>query len=156
MARLKRKLNWFTSIEKLTDNKSIQCRLILWRVNFAELKNNWLFGRDKVVKYVCQIKEKTTRLSHAHNIYLGQLFTGGVFKLTIWLVFYLSLFFFLIKTYSENQVFLGYILALSIEGCFEDWWGDSEVKNLFLIIIFVVLFATRSYCNKKKDYLVST
>lgn len=142
--RLQRKLSWFTSIEKLTNNKSIQCRLNLWQENFLDFDNQWLFGRKEIKNFDCVTKDKTNSLEHAHNIFLQQLFTGGVFKLVIWLVFYLSLFFFLIKTYAENQVFLGYFLALFFEGLLEYWWGDSEVRNIFLIMMFCVLLVTRA------------
>jgi O-antigen ligase len=141
--RLQRKLSWFTSIEKLTNNKSIRCRLSLWQENFLDFENKWLFGRKEIKNFDCVTKDKINSLEHAHNIFLQQLFTGGIFKLAIWLVFYLSLFFFLIKTYSENQVFLGYFLALFFEGLLEYWWGDSEVRNIFLIMMFCALLATR-------------
>lgn len=145
--RMKRKVSWFSSFEKLTTNKSIQCRVGLWQANFKDFDKVIFFGRDELVDYSCVIKDKATILPHAHSIYLQPLFKGGVFKLLIWLGFYMSLLFFLLKTYAENQVFLGYFIALSTEGIFEYWWGDSEVKNLFLAIMFFIVINT-SYRQK--------
>lgn len=143
--RIKRKLTWFTSIEKLTSNRSIQCRIGLWQANFKNFDQVLLFGRNEVTKYTCEINDKAPVLSHAHNIYLQPLFEGGVFKLILWLSLYLGIMFALIRTYSENQVFLGYFYALSVEGLFEYWWGDSEVKTVFLILMFSAIITSNHF-----------
>lgn len=134
--RIERKLKWFTSFEKLTTNKSISCRYAIWQLNLDALKTNLWLGLGSVVKYECKIKDDSSTLSHMHNIFLQKLIEGGLVKLVIWFSFYICMFWTLLKNNKQNYLpMLCILIALSLEGLLENWWGDSEVVQLMLLTL---------------------
>lgn len=146
--RIERKLKWFTSIEKLTTNKSISCRYEIWKQNLNALRSHVVFGIGKVISYECKIKNESTQLTHMHNIYLQKIVSNGLVGFTIWLTLYLLIIGkLLIKTeygsfgaaLENNLAGLCIMIGLSTEGLLENWWGDSEVLYLMMLVMAIFL-----------------
>ncbi len=132
--RFRRKFAKLLEPSSLLGTNSMQCRLELWQQNlqaWALNKSNslWL-GLGEVIPYLCM----DTKLTHMHNIFLQQLVRKGIVGFSTWLAFYLWSFVELIKRKS-SVAFIAAFIAISIEGCFENWWGDAEVLSGFLMIL---------------------
>jgi O-antigen ligase len=137
--RIERKLKWFTSVDRLTANRSISCRYEIWKLNIEQFQKNPILGNKNIIPYKCVIKEKTAVLKHTHNIYLQKLAEGGLVKFFAWFLFYLAIGYYLLRLANQgNPAGFGFYLALSVEGILENWWGDSEVLAIFL---FMVIFS---------------
>jgi O-antigen ligase len=140
--RIKRKIDRLSSFDNLLQNKSIKCRFEIWKINYQLWLEKPILGLKKIMPYKCVISptKPPVRLSHAHNIYLQNLFNGGLVRFGAWIVFYLLLLVYLIKNWSLRTLpfFCGY-LALSLEGFFENWWGDSEVLTLFFLMMLIFI-----------------
>jgi len=113
-------------------------RFKLWKVALALWKKNILFGVGKFPVYIHKpIGGAVQHLTHAHNIYLQMLVTNGL----IGLLAYLNLLFsFLLialrnlKNKTASVILISIIISFLVEGIFEFFWGDSEVR--YLIIYF--------------------
>lgn len=137
--RIERKVKWFSSIERLTTNRSISCRYEVWKLNIEQFKKNPILGNKKIIPYECVIKDKVNKLRHTHNIYLQKLVEGGVVKFVTWFAFYLMAGIYLFSLIKKSgPAGFCFFLAISIEGFLENWWGDSEVLAIFF---FMVIFA---------------
>ncbi len=129
-------------------------RLKLWGIAFSIWKRNILFGSGKfpVVAYQAADYFPIEYLKHAHNIYLQVLVTNG---LTGFLGF-INLFYAILKSvvYSlkSNKYassLMSVLLAFLIEGIFECFWSDSEVRYLLLYFIGFVLANSLELSSKK-------
>ncbi len=114
-------------------------RFKLWEIALGLWKKNILFGTGKFPPYVHVPAGggQVQHLTHAHNIYLQILVTNGL----IGLIAYLNLIFsFLLiairnlKNKTASVILISIIASFLIEGIFEFFWGDSEVR--YLIIYF--------------------
>ena len=128
----------------LPKDKMPNIRLKLWGIALSIWKRNVLFGSGKfpVVSYEISDYLPIKYLTHAHNVYLQILVTSG---LTGFLSF-INLFFSFIVVISGNikankysYSLISILLAFAIEGIFEYFWGDSEVRYLLLYYIGFVL-----------------
>gem|GEM_PF-5875939 len=132
--RFRRKFVKLLEPSSLLGTNSMQCRLDLWQQNITawlNAKNSALyFGLGEVMPLIC----KETQLNHMHNIFLQQLIRKGLLGLASWLAFYLWSFVELIKRRS-SIAFIAAFIAISIEGLFENWWGDTEVLSGFLFML---------------------
>lgn len=136
--RLKRKILKVLSPDKIFSNKSMLCRETLWQENLDlwRSKLDYVFlGLGKIQPLECM----NSTLTHMHNIYLQQLCKKGIFAFSSWMLFNLGLVYSLIKRIPHGALaFLCAFIAISCEGLFENWWGDSEVLCAFM---FTMLFA---------------
>jgi len=149
--RIKTKIDRLSSFEHLVENKSIQCRFEIWKINYLLWLEKPILGLKKIMPYNCVLSSKrpATRMTHAHNIYLQNLFHGGLVRFTAWIIFFLTLLFNLLKFRSTWSIpFLSGFLALSLEGFFENWWGDSEVLTLFFLMMLIFNNRAKSACLK--------
>jgi len=138
--RIKAKIDRLKSIQNLLENKSIKCRFEIWRINYLLWLEKPVLGLKKIMPYDCVLSplKPPTKMTHAHNIYLQNLFSGGIIRFSAWIIFYLTLLFSLLKNRSSvTTPFLCGFLALSVEGFFENWWGDSEVLTLFFLMMLI-------------------
>ena len=138
--RIKAKIDRLKSFQNLIENKSIKCRFEIWRINYLLWLEKPILGLKKIMPYDCVLSplKPPTRMFHAHNIYLQNLFNGGIIRFTAWIILYLTLLFSLLKNRSSfTTPFLCGFLALSVEGFFENWWGDSEVLTLFFLMMLI-------------------
>ena len=119
-------------------------RFKLWGIALSVWKRNILFGTDKfpVVAYQAVGTFPVKYLTHAHNVYLQILVTNGL----VGFLSFINLFYAVLKTafYSlKSNKYAGslisVLLAFLIEGIFEYFWGDSEVRYLLLYYIGFVL-----------------
>lgn len=109
----------------------------LWGIALSLWKRNWLFGYGKFPHVYNEVEGIALGkvFTHAHNVYLQVLVTNGV----VGLLAFLNLFFAFLKTSISNlkfnqyaMCFIAIISAFFIEGFFEFFWGDTEVKYLIL------------------------
>lgn len=146
--RIKRKIDRFSSISNLFENKSMQCRFEIWKINYQLWLEKPILGLEKIIPYNCQseildqeakvIDIKSKKLTHAHNIYLQNLFHGGLLRFASWIVFYLAIGYILVSNFTKGSLaFFCSYAALSIEGIFENWWGDSEVLTMFFLMVLM-------------------
>jgi O-antigen ligase len=149
--RIKTKIDRLSSFEHLLENKSIQCRFEIWKINYLLWLEKPILGLKKIMPYNCVLSSKrpATRMTHAHNIYFQNLFQGGLVRFIAWIIFFLTLLFNLLKFRSTWSIpFLSGFLALSLEGFFENWWGDSEVLTLFFLMMLIFNNRAKSACLK--------
>lgn len=134
--RVQRKLEKFMQPQTWLASNTIQERKQIWNLNYQAWKHKPGFGIGKIVEY--------KGLAHAHNIYLQQLFSGGIFKFAAWLLLYSSIGIALFRLLgTQPEAFLAY-LALSVEGLMENWWGDGEVLTLFVVLVLLALVSRRT------------
>jgi hypothetical protein len=135
--RFRRKFSKLLDPASLLGTNSMQCRIDLWQqnINAWTLKTNsiWL-GLGEVIPFTCM----DVKLTHMHNIFLQQLIRKGLLGFASWFAFYAWSFIELIKRKS-SIAFIAAFIAISIEGLFENWWGDSEVLSGFLLMIVLGL-----------------
>ena len=129
--RFKRRFSGLLSNFSELFSKAIGCRLELWQLNLEAFWQKPLLGTD-IVPMQCQ----KTMLNTGHSIFIHQLVTKGLIGSFIWLSFYLAIVWTLFKELRHGSLaFLCLMLALSIEGFFEFWWGDIEVFGVFVYCI---------------------
>ncbi len=130
LTRIKRTLFPPKGIESLI-------RLKLWGLALSLWKENLLFGLGKFpsIRYQPGDALSVQYLTHAHNVYLQILVANGL----IGFIAFVNLFFSILKFLFENLRKNPYVIALIvviisllIEGFFEYFWGDSEVRYLML------------------------
>ena len=128
-------------------------RFKLWGIGFSVWKRNLLFGAGKFPPVYHELAGKNTYqlLTHAHNVYLQILVVNGIVGLVAFINLFLSIFQRLvadlkINKYAPNLMCI--IIAFLIEGIFEYFWGDSEVRYLLLFFTGYVL----AYIRQKDDF----
>lgn len=130
-------------------------RFKLWGTALTIWKRHFLFGSGgfPTVSYQMGNTFPIKYLTHAHNVYFQILATDGL----IGLVAFLNLFYAVIKVISYNlktnkysYALFSVLLAFSIEGIFEYFWGDSEVRYLLLYFIGYVVGNALELNTKKR------
>ncbi len=119
-------------------------RFKLWGIALSIWKRNILFGSGKfpVVSYQIADSFPIRYLKHAHNVYLQILVTNGVVGFLAFINLFFSVLkaaFYDLKSNKYACSLLSVLLAFAIEGVFEYFWGDSEVRYLLLYFIGFVL-----------------
>ena len=119
-------------------------RIKLWGIAFSIWKRNLLFGAGKFPPVYHELAEKNTYqlLTHAHNVYFQILVINGIVGLIAFINLLLSIVQRLatdLKTNKYTSCLMCVIIAFLIEGIFEYFWGDSEVRYLFLFFTGYVL-----------------
>lgn len=139
--RVEHRIQRFVNPSSWLQSKTFTMRKELWKLNYQAWKNRPITGIHDVIE--------VEGLKHVHNIYLQQLFTGGVAKFITWLAFYLfaawSLFSLSRGVAKRGDLLAGNAIlslfaafvALSLEGLLENWWGDSEVLTLFFVVLIL-------------------
>ena len=112
-------------------------RLKLWGIAIALWKKNMLFGAGTFPKIYHETSDLFTFKiwTHAHNVYLQILVTNGILGLISYLYLFYSFIRVLLWNLSKSKYsscLISIIIAFFIEGIFEYFWGDSEVKYLLL------------------------
>jgi len=112
-------------------------RLKIWGIAVSMWKKNILFGVGKFPEVYHQIPGKSSYkvLTHAHNVYLQILVTNGLMGLFAYLTLIFAILndmFSNLKTNKYACALVAVVFAFMAEGCFEFFWGDSEVRYLFL------------------------
>jgi len=130
-------------------------RLKLWGIAIAVWKKNILFGAGKFPTVYHQSGNGFSFkiLKHAHNVYLQLLVTNGLLGLMAYLGLLFSIIQKLYLSLSRNKYAscsIAVILAFMIEGCFEYFWGDSEVRYLLIYFIGFV-FGILAKCELKQE-----
>ena len=135
------RLTFLQMLEPSLDASSYDCRLKLWRENFQAYKQDslWqqIFGDGKLVQGKCF----GVKLTYAHNIFLQKLFVGGLLSLINLLFLILVLLREFSRVRDFNQAFLGALIALLLEGLFEDWISFATI--LIALIFCFSLFLKR-------------
>lgn len=129
-------------------------RFKLWKIALALWKKNILVGVGKFPAYIHKpVNGAIQHLTHAHNIYLQILVTNGLIGLLAYLNLIFSFFILGVKYIKKNQIsiiLISIIVSFLVEGMFEFFWGDSEVRYL---IIFSFAFLV-SILVDSKDLVV--
>lgn len=130
---LKRINNTFTSSRGIRGN----IRFKIWKSAIAVWKKNLLFGAGKFPVFIYKPAAgfKIQYLTHAHNIYLQILVANGLLGLVAFLNLFYTFIIVLLRHMKESRFALCLLLiivAFSIEGIFEFFYGDSEVRYLLL------------------------
>ncbi len=146
--RFRRKFTKLLDPASLLGTNSMQCRIDLWQQNLnawmLNKSNSLWLGLGEVIPLTCM----DVKLTHMHNIFLQQLIRKGLLGFTAWFAFYAWSFVELIKRRS-SLAFIAAFIAITIEGLFENWWGDSEVLSGFLFLVCLALVSSHhSYSNK--------
>jgi len=117
------------------DKQNIRFRL--WGIAIAIWKRNILFGAGKFPTVYRETVNgfPLKELTHAHNTYLQLLVTNGIIGTLAFLNLFLSMIRILLanlKVSKYSAGFLAILLSFFVEGFFEYFWGDSEVKYALL------------------------
>ena len=123
-------------------------RFKMWGIALAIWKRNFLFGYGKFPQIYYQPDNgfPAQVLTHAHNVYLQILVTNGLLGLLAFLNLFISILKTLFMNINKNKYALcliSIIFAFLTEGVFEHFWGDSEVRYLFVYFmgfVFSTLF----------------
>ncbi|MDX1918181.1 MAG: O-antigen ligase family protein [Candidatus Caenarcaniphilales bacterium] len=123
------------SLTKISSDLSgYGCRVALWKENTVAFLQNPIAGIGEVIELNC----RGDLLTHAHNIYLQQLVTGGLVAFVPWVIF-LGLIIWLLWTAQGSRAGFCACIALMIEGFFENWWGDFEIRFAFWLMLGLLL-----------------
>lgn len=119
-------------------------RLKLWEIAISICKKNIFFGVGNFPKVYYQPENSfpVQVLTHAHNVYLQILVTNGLFGLLAYLNLLFSILkasFSQIKTNQYATCLIAIIFSFFVEGFFEFFWGDSEVRYLIIYFLGFVL-----------------
>ena len=119
-------------------------RLRLWEIALSIWKRNVLFGSGKfpVVSYQTASYLPVEYLKHAHNVYLQILVINGLVGFLSFVNLFYSILktaFYSLKSNKYASSLISVLLAFAIEGIFEYFWGDSEVRYFLLYFIGFVL-----------------
>ena len=126
-------------------------RLKIWQIAIAIWKRNILFGVDKFPTIIHEQGGglKLQVLTHAHNVYLQILVVHGL----LGLLAFLNLIFSFFKVIFNNLkgqyaiCLFAIIVSFLVEGIFEYFWGDSEVRYLLLYFVGFVFGHLKSVNN---------
>ena len=132
------------NVVNTTPNHLPNIRLKLWGIALSIWKRNILFGAGKfpVVAYQRVDYLPIQYLKHAHSVYFQILVTNGMVGLIAFLNLiysFLRVIVLDLKTNRYANSLLSVILAFLIEGIFEYFWGDSEVRYFLLYFIGFVI-----------------
>lgn len=130
---LKRINNAFSSSKGVKRN----IRFKIWKSAIAVWKKNILFGVGKFPVFIYKPTGgfKIQYLTHAHNVYLQILVANGLLGLLAFLNLFYTFIRILLKHVRQSNValcLLLIIIAFSVEGFFEFFYGDSEVRYLLI------------------------
>lgn len=119
-------------------------RLRLWDIAISISKKNIFFGKGDfpMVYYQPEDSFPMQVLTHAHNVYLQILVSNGLIGLIAYINLFLSvlkLLFSVIKTNQYAVCLIAIIFSFIVEGFFEFFWGDSEVRYLMIYFMGFVL-----------------
>ena len=128
------KLHRVLAFDKLFQTRTMRCRYALWQLNYQAWSNSRILGQQESEPYLCLGKKQDQVLTHSHNIYLQKLVEAGLLGFAFWFVFYVAAGYYSYQT--SLPIFLAY-LAISTEGLFENWWGDTEVLTIFLFMLLM-------------------
>jgi O-antigen ligase len=123
------------SLNLLQDKVGFGCRLNVWKANWLSFLKEPITGHGQAVQYECF----ADKLTHAHNIFLQQLVLNGSVGFIVWMGLLTQIFYNLIKKRRASAYIAG-LVAILIEGFFENWWNDSEVISgfwFYLALAFV-------------------
>ncbi len=126
------KLSSFTHLKQ--DKVGFGCRMEVWKLNWQKFKENPIFGTAEPIIYQCN----QDKLGHAHNIILQKLVTQGLIGGILFIIFYGLLIFQTFK-YETKIALVAVLIALLIEGLFENWIEDSEVILFFYYLVNLCL-----------------
>lgn len=137
----------------LSKNGKSNARFKIWNIALAVWKKNLLFGTGKfpTIYHETGNEFSVQVLTHAHNVFLQFLATTGIVGLFAFLNLFYSVIKFLIKNIKNSDYViptLAALVAFFIEGLFEYFWGDSEVRYLLIYFIGFVV----GNLSKSKDY----
>lgn len=126
-------------------------RFKLWGIAISVWKRNVLFGVKKFpeVAYQASSNAPIQILTHAHNVYLQVLVTHGI----LGFLAFINLFISILKTLFSNLqskytiCLIAVIFSFLVEGFFEYFWGDSEVRYLLLYFVGFVFGHLKSVNN---------
>ena len=124
-------------------------RFRLWGIAFTIWKRNLLFGMGAFPKVYHGLKV----LTHAHNTYLQILVVNGIVGLLAFVNLFFSISKVLIRDLKNNSYascLLSIFLAFFIEGIFEYFWGDSEVR--YTLLYFMGFVVGLSLDSNLKEY----
>lgn len=118
-------------------------RLKVWQIAIAIWKRNILFGTGQFPKIIHQPANSFNFriLTHAHNVYLQILVVHGL----LGLLAFLNLIFAILRVIFNNLkskysiCLLAVIISFLVEGIFEYFWGDSEVRYMLIYFMGFVL-----------------
>ena len=114
-------------------------RFKLWNIAIGLWKKNLWFGVGKFPAVLHPGSHQTAHfLTHAHNVYLQILVTNGILGFLSFIGLFASVIKKAVLTLRTNPLsiyLLLVILVFMIEGFFEYFWGDSEVRYLFLFFL---------------------
>ena len=127
----KRLINTFINL-----NNRPNARFKLWNIALSVWKRNLFFGVSEFPKVIHDPGGglKVQVLSHAHNVYLQMLVTHGIVGLLAFLNLFVAIFKTLLSNTNSKYVIclLSVLFSFLLEGIFEYFWGDSEVRYLLL------------------------
>ncbi len=116
------------------DKTGLGCRLEIWKQNWESFKTSIFIGHGKAIEFNCY----GDNLNHAHNIYLQKLVASGLIGFTLWMSFLTTVVFKLISR-RHNSAIIACLIALFIEGIFENWNGDGEIISAFWFLLSIGL-----------------
>ena len=131
-------------------------RLKIWKIAIGLWKKNIFFGVGKFTRIYYQFSEgfAPQLLTHAHNVYIQILVVNGI----LGLFGFINLFLSIVRTFFGNicsgesiiwrNCVLSVILSFLVEGIFEFFWGDSEVRYLLL---YFLGFALANFFEVSRD-----
>lgn len=125
----------FRRIKNVFKSQKQNVRFKLWNIAIAVWKRHILFGIGKFPTIYQEIDNSMHVLVHAHNVYLQILVTHGLLGLVAFLNLFFNFLKVVLRNISKNPYslcLLAIFIAYFIEGFFEHFWGDSEVRYLFL------------------------
>ena len=120
-------------------------RFKLWGIALSIWKKNILFGSGKFPAIPYQMADSLHQvkyLQHAHNVYLQILVTNGLIGFLSFIYLFYAILrtaFYSLKSNRYAISLISILLAFAIEGIFEYFWGDSEVRYFLLYFIGFVL-----------------
>ena len=122
----------------------LNVRFKLWDIALSVWKKNLLFGVGKFPTVYHEIGANFPMqvLTHAHNVYLQILVINGIVGLLAFIYLFFSILRALFKNIRSNKYaicLITIIVSFFIEGFFEYFWGDSEVRYLLIYFIGFVL-----------------
>ncbi len=145
--KFQNKLTSFTHLKQ--DQVGFGCRMEIWKLNWQKFLENPLIGTAEPIIYQCN----QDKLGHAHNIILQKLATQGLIGGILFVVFYGFMIFYTGK-FPIKTALLASLVALLIEGLFENWIEDSEVILFFYYLISLCLCLKNNEL-KESELLVS-
>lgn len=143
----------FQRIKNVFKSQKENVRLKLWNIAIAVWKRHILFGVGKFPTIYQETDNSMHVLVHAHNVYLQILVTHGLLGLLAFLNLFFNFLKIVLKNINKNPYslcLLAILIAYFIEGFFEHFWGDSEVRYLFLY--FAGYICGMLDFNSKKGY----